>query len=49
MKERKDVFIKVRVTESERELMKEYAAAHNLTVSELIRMSVARTMGEKKE
>lgn len=46
MKETKDVFIKVRVSEAERAMIKEYAAAHNLTISELIRMSIARTMGE---
>lgn len=46
MKETKDVFLKVRVTEAERAMIKEYAAAHSMTVSELIRMSIARTMGE---
>ena len=49
MKEVKDVFIKVRTTEAERALIKEYAAAHNVTVSELIRMAVARMMGESQK
>lgn len=48
MKENKVYQLKVRLTEAERDLVKEYAAAHNMTISELVRMSIARTMGEKQ-
>lgn len=47
MKETKNTFIKVRVTETERAQIQEYAKAHNFTVSELIRAAIYRVMGGK--
>ena len=49
MKENKTVFIKVRVTETERQQMQEFAAAHGTTMSELIRSSVYKTIAQSKE
>lgn len=45
MKETKNAFIKVRVTEAERAQIQEYAKAHNMTVSDLIRTAVYRVIG----
>lgn len=45
MKETKNTFIKVRVTETERKQIQEYAQAHNMTVSDLIRSAIYRVMG----
>ena len=47
MKETKNVFIKVRVTETERKNIQEYAEKHNITVSELIRLAIYSKMGGK--
>lgn len=49
MKETKNKFIKVRVTEKEQEQITEYAAAHNITISEMIRAALARMIGGKTE
>lgn len=48
MKENKEYQLKVRLTLAERDLVKEYAAAHNMTISELVRMALDRVMGEAK-
>ena len=41
-KETKDTKIDFRLTKAEKEYIKEYAAAHNMSVGELIRMALDR-------
>lgn len=48
-KENKDAQIKVRLTTAEAERLKEYAEAHDLTVSEAIRIAIRRLMAIQKE
>ena len=50
MKEIKDKKIDFRVSAQEKDKIKEYAAAHNLTVGDLIRLALNRVMAieEKK-
>lgn len=38
MDNKKDVRIEIRVSKSEKEMFKQYAEAHNMTLSELVRM-----------
>lgn len=45
MKETKNTFIKARVTQTEQERLQNYAKAHNMTMSELIRMALYRVIG----
>ena len=45
MKENKDFQIKVRLTQTERRAVQEYAAAHNLSISELVRQALYRYLG----
>ena len=45
MKEIKDYQIKVRLTQTERQTVQEFAAAHNLTISELVRQALYRMIG----
>ena len=40
MKENKSVRIEIRLTPREKELIKEYASAHNTTISELVRLAL---------
>lgn len=40
MKENKSVRIEIRLTPREKELIKEYACAHDISVSELVRMAL---------
>ena len=47
MKENKDYQIKVRLTQTERAQVQEYAAAHSLTISELVRQALYRMIGGK--
>lgn len=47
MKENKTYQLKVRLTETERERLQDYAAAHGMTISELVRMALDRVMSEK--
>lgn len=49
MKENKDSQIKVRLTQTERKAVQEYAAAHNLTISELVRQALYRMLGGNKD
>lgn len=49
MKEVKDTFIKVRCTKAESEMIKEFAQAHDITVSDLIRLGLQKIMLEKGE
>jgi antitoxin component of RelBE/YafQ-DinJ toxin-antitoxin module len=44
LKETKETYLKMRVTTKEKERVKEYAEAHNMTVSELMRMALDRIM-----
>ena len=47
MKENKDYQLKVRLTQTERQQLVEYAAAHNMTMSELVRLALNRVLGGK--
>lgn len=51
MKEVKNDIIKMRVSASEKEIIKQYALKYNMTVSELLRVALNRFMAieEKKE
>ena len=44
MKENREYQLKVRLTNSEKEKLVEYAAARNMTISELVRMALYRIM-----
>lgn len=46
MKETKNLTIEFRLTAKEKELIKEYAAAHNLTVSEFIRITLLNKINQ---
>ena len=46
MKENRDVYIKVRMTETERQQLQEYAAAHGITMSALIRVLISNKIAE---
>ena len=48
MKENKAVQIKFRLTESQKKQVEEYAAAHNLNVSEVMRLALNELLGGKK-
>ena len=47
MKELRDYQLKVRLTQTERELFQDYAARANITMSELVRMALYRLVEEK--
>ena len=49
MKENKDSQIKVRLTQTERKAVQDYAAAHSLTISELVRQALYRMLGGNKD
>lgn len=44
IKETKETYLKMRVTTKEKERVKEYAEAHDMTISELMRMALDRLM-----
>lgn len=48
-KETKNVFIKFRATEAERAAIQEYAAAHGISMSELIRTALNLIMSKENE
>lgn len=48
MKENRNYQLKVRLTNSEKEKLVEYAAAHNITISDLVRSAIIRFMGVTK-
>lgn len=48
MKEAKQTKLDVRMSIQEKEIIKEYAAAHNLTISELVRMALNQVIGGNK-
>ncbi len=48
MKENRDYQLKVRLTNSEKEKLLEYAAAHELTISDLVRAAIYRFIGGKQ-
>lgn len=48
MKEKRDYQLKVRLTDKEKEQLFEYAAAHELTVSEAVRSAIARAIGTQR-
>lgn len=48
MREIKDTFFKIRLTPREKEQLQEYAATHNLTMSEAIR-KLCYTIFDKKQ
>ena len=48
MKEIKSEILKLRVTASEKEAIKEYAEAHDMTLSELIRKAIIRYVAIEK-
>lgn len=45
MKEKREYQLKVRLTNSEKEQLADYAASHNMSISELVRMALYRAMG----
>jgi predicted DNA binding CopG/RHH family protein len=45
MAEAKQAKIEIRMSIQEKDAIKEYAAAHNLTVSELVRIALNKTIG----
>ena len=45
MKEIKDYQLKVRLTQTERQKLQEYAAAHNMKISEVVRQALYRVLG----
>lgn len=47
MKENREYQLKVRLTNSEKEMLADYAAAHNLTISDFVRAAIFRMIGEK--
>lgn len=47
MKEIKDYQVKVRLTQTEKQAVQEFAAAHNITISELLRQALYRYLGGK--
>ena len=49
MKENKEVFVKIRLTQEEKEAFKEYAEAHGATMSELLRLSIERMIIQEKK
>lgn len=49
MNEIKDVQLKARFTKAESERIKEFAQAHDITVSDLIRLGLQKIMLEKGE
>ena len=49
LKETKETYLKMRVTTKEKERVKEYAEAHDMTVSELMRMALDRLMYVNRE
>lgn len=49
MKENKQENIKVRITTKEKERIAEYCEAHNITISEFIRMAVSRIFVESSQ
>lgn len=48
MKENKTTKIDIRMSIQEKEIIKEYAAAHNLSISELVRMALNQIIGGQK-
>lgn len=48
MKENRDYQLKVRLTDKEKDLLFEYAAAHGLTISEAVRSAIARAIGTQR-
>lgn len=48
IKENRDYQLKVRLTNSEKENVINYAAAHNITISELVRAAIQRYLGGKE-
>ena len=46
MKDKKSAKIEVRLTPKEKELIKEYAEAHHITISELVRWALLNKMNE---
>lgn len=49
MKERRNQKIEIRFTEREKQELQDYAAAHDITVSELVRMALYKVMAQKEE
>ena len=47
MKENKTVQIKFRLTESQKKQVEEYAAAHDLNVSEVMRLALNELLAKK--
>ena len=48
MKEKREYQLKVRLTNSEKERVTEFAAAHNITISELVRQALNYIIGGNK-
>lgn len=48
MKENRDYQLKVRLTNSEREKLVEYAQAHSMNISDVVRMALYRLMEVNK-
>lgn len=49
IKETKETYLKMRVTTKEKERVKEYAEAHDMTISELMRMALDRMIYIERE
>lgn len=49
MKEKREYQLKVRLTNSEKELLADYAAAANMTISEYVRMALYQYIGGNKD
>lgn len=49
MKEIKNQVLKLRISATEKEKIKEYAEAHDMTVSELIRKAIIRFVAIEKD
>ena len=47
MKENKEYQLKVRLTNSEKAMLAEYAQARNLTISDVVRTAIFRMIGEQ--
>ena len=45
MKETRDYQFKVRLTETERQKLFDYAAAHNMKISDVVRQALYRVLG----
>lgn len=49
MKDNKNVRIEIRMTPKEKEYLKQFAEAHNLTVSEAVRIALSNLMNKEEK